>query len=354
MRRARAQFVICACHFSLGHDREALRALEEATREGDLPPDGAYQVYQLAVRHFTSQGRWAQALDACARAEQAPGLGSRARLLRADAEWQRGEYGRAARAVEQGLALEPAERVRVELFLQRALVERELGRLDAALNLLQEAEAVPTPAPLDDVNIERGWTLAMRGQADEALEALAERLRVNTHAARMKLLREIGTLSFLRGHLNRAHDCFQQVLLNLPRSSVGMRLACALDLGLALLALGEEARAREQFQEAAANPARALSKTLAQRFLDWREGEPLPEPPEPGRDCAWMQRPLYFYYLGEFAYLSRRREEAVRGLHRAVIEAPSPYRHAAWMAALRLGQLGETVPGGAPSFVPLE
>ncbi|GMV79682.1 MAG: hypothetical protein AMXMBFR7_08660 [Planctomycetota bacterium] len=353
-RHMRAQYALCASHLDLGHDKEALQALERISQTPGRHPEETHVLHRMAVSYFAQSAKWDQALLVCERLQKLPDLVALGWALRAQVERQRGEYARAKRAADQGLALGTAERFRAQLLLEKARIERELGRLDLALNLLAEASHVHTPAPVDSIYVERAWILALRGRGDEALAVLAERLRDNSHQARLTLLQEIGQLSRLRGHANRAHDCFHQVILNCPQKSSGLRLNAGLELGLVQLGLGEESRAREKWQEVANSPFRGFPRTVAQAILDWRPGDPAPEPPEPGRDCPWAERSAYFYTLGEFASLAQRREESVRAYHRALIESPSAYRQEAWMSALKLSQMGEDLPGTLPVFAPLE
>lgn len=352
-RRTRALANMALCQFQLGHIPEAMRAVERLEAVPSPYNDALRSLYGALFHHFCDQGNWDEALACCARYERFPELAHEAVLRRAEAERMRGGWdaarGHAARALDGSAS----DSQRMTARQQLALLDLDAGRLDEAMAGLETVAAFKGTLEIGSQPETRANILAMQGQGTKALALLAALLKREDHRRRMILLLQLGRMLRMRGEPARAKECLLQALPLLHKYLVHTALEAELETGLACLALHERTAANEAFNRAASYPLPAFPKLVVQSFRDWRIGESAPEPPEPGRACPWARRADYFFYLGEYALLQGRREDAVRCLRRALIDAVSPYRYYPWLAAARLKELGENLPKHIPDFPPL-
>ncbi|MCW8131906.1 MAG: tetratricopeptide repeat protein, partial [Planctomycetota bacterium] len=352
-RRVRALAAIAQAQLQMNQFDEAVRTVERVEREKKAYPDILRSLYGALVHDHMARAQWDRALERCASFERFPEIAYHAWVNRAEIERLRGHWARAAEHLAEAakLAAVPAQKAVVRH--QSALVDMEAGRLDEALKTLEELSAFKGTVDLQAQQDARVYLLAMRGQGTKALAVLATRLRSEDHKHRMILLAQLGKLLRLRGEHARGRECFLQALAQLRRYARQSAQDVELELGLACLGLNERVPATEAFNRVMAARTPSLARLLVQAFRAWQNGEPMPEPPEPSRECPWARRGEYFFCLGEYALANGRREDAVRGYRRALIETPSGYRTAAWLSAVRLKELGETLPKNTPDFPPI-
>jgi tetratricopeptide (TPR) repeat protein len=212
---------------------------------------------------------------------------------------------------------------------------QQLLRLNLEGSNLLDSESASTHA----------WIYCMRGMPERTMAAFARHLNPADSARRMQVLGEIAELARLRGELSSAQDYLRQVLDHLPRTRlIELAPVCCLRLGLTCLEMGDARGGHAYLQEALERDERiggqAQVGAPVRAMLQWDVGGPLAEPPEPGQACPYSQRARYFLIMGEFARGNLRREDALRAYRRAILESPTSYRYAAWLAAMRLGELG--------------
>lgn len=266
----------------------------------------------------------------------------------------RGRWDESAAAIAEGMPLAGTPNARAQLLRTRGFLARDRGCLEEAQSLLLEAATILQDlASPDELLIDRALTFAMQGNFQKALSSMAERLKNNNHRNRMSVLCHIGQFLRLRRDFDRAHDCFRQILANLPKSSVNLRQEALFESGLLRLERQDASGSREAFQTLASVSLPSFPWLMGSAILQWNPGDPFPEPPEPGRACPWIRRPDYFFYAGEAARLKHQEEEAKRAYRRVLIESTSPWSNAAWRSALRLAAMGESLPAGTPAFPPL-
>ncbi|MBI3829236.1 MAG: protein kinase [Planctomycetes bacterium] len=352
-RRVLALAAVARSQLLLGRYDEAVRAVEKIEQQQTPYPEALRPLYESLVQYNADHARWDEALQCCEALDRQPGYGVYASIQRAAVERLRGRFKEAAAYLETAStqAEQPAQGVSVRFH--QAVLELDEGRMDEALARLDELAAFKGTVELDARADERVNILAMKGLGTKALSMLATRLKHEDHRHRMVLLCQLGRMLRVRGECSRARECFSQALVHMRRYMSLAALEAELELGLTCLASKDRPAAAEAFNRVSTFAVNNFARLVVRSYREWRAGEPLPEPPDPGTECPASRRSDYFFYMGEYAQLSGRRDEALRAYKRALLESVSRYRHCAWLAAARLRELDEPLPKGTPDFGPL-
>ena len=341
---------ICFAQIHLGATEDARHIIEQV--ELEYPPYVVLVVdmYRALEAVYIQQARWDDVLALAARIERLPGNEDAGWAIRAGVERWQGKWSASHVIVEAGLNAVRSDQDRLDLTALKALLHSDRGDLADAQAVFEQILDQLGSGTLQAHFSDYASVLAMRGFLGKAMTEMAERLAREDHRLRMPLLCHIGRLLRVRGEFQRAKECFIQVLGHLLRNSPSMDVEARFELALINLAQKDVLGARAEFNTLASFPILSGHTHLARMFLSWKEGEPLPEPPDPGKGCPWHRRSDYFFYSGEYALLTGRRPEAVRAYRRALIESVSPYRLPAWLSVLRLKEWGVTLPKNAPNF----
>ncbi|MCK6474565.1 MAG: protein kinase [Planctomycetes bacterium] len=353
-RRYFAKYAIAEAHFHLGQDEEAVEILKGMFAEHATFQAERRNLFHNATAYLRAGARWGEALEICDQLAKVPDAGLAAATFRANVEIERGNFDEAERILKAVEGAVGISEDRAIFWVARSLLAHVRGQLREAVDFLKLA-GKSKPQETDEViGVRRAWLYAQIGDTEKAMATLAATLKVVPHRSRMQVLHEVGRLCHFRGDDARAADCYEQVLANLPRSSNKLHIECELDLALLLMLQGRTSEGHERLQRAVGVPFRCMAGVLAKRILNPDPDEPLPEPPEPGRECPWSAHAEYFYYLGEFARAAGQTDVAVRAYNRAMLETTSPWRQFPWLAAMRMRALGRPVPSGFPIFPPVK
>ncbi|MEU4347231.1 CHAT domain-containing tetratricopeptide repeat protein [Streptomyces sp. NPDC023838] len=185
-------------------------------------------------------------------------------LVQAQALYDRGHARQALRFLDAAIARTPAGRVRTLLVLQRAGWLRETGQLQAALSLLERAEAALARQPREErryewiaVSVERAIIAQQRGDLDAAVEILklaeaeARLLPLeDQEIALPDVLANLGSVLNDAGRFSAAQEVILEALEIDRRTGNASSEAHDLNLlGMIYQQLGDTATARAYFEQ---------------------------------------------------------------------------------------------------------